>query len=131
MRGLIIIPSVCVVFSCLCFSHSKAYQLISDGVIAIIGPRTSTAVKAMHSVCSKFHIAQLSPSATDPDFMYFMHRYKFLLRMSPSDTLMSFAISDLLGHFKWERMGILTSRTDHGQETMNLAFSFAFLKDPN
>jgi len=89
----------------------SANQLISEGVIAIIGPRTSTAVKAMHSLCSKFHIPQISASATDPEFFYNTQRYRYLLRMSPSDLKMSFAMTDLIKHFKWERMGILTSAT--------------------
>ena len=93
----------------------SANQLISEGVIAIIGPRTSTAVKAMYPLCSKFHIPQISASATDPDFFYKFNQYKFLLRMSPTDTRQSLAMRDLIAHFKWERMGILTSATDYGK----------------
>lgn len=91
-----------------------ANKLISDGVITIIGPRTSTSVKAMYSLCSKFHIPQISATATNPDFFYKWNRYKFLLRMSPTDTMMSLAMKNLIAHFKWERMGILTSATDYG-----------------
>lgn len=94
-----------------------ANQLISEGVIAIIGPETSTAVKATYSLCTKFNIPQISASATDPDFFYNWNRYKFLLRMSPTDTSMSFAMRDLIEHFKWKRMGILTSATDYGKMT--------------
>ncbi|KAJ7380892.1 hypothetical protein OS493_004475 [Desmophyllum pertusum] len=89
----------------------SANQLISEGVIAIIGPRTSTAVKATYSLCSKFHIPQISASATDPDFFYNFRRYNYLLRMSPDDIKMNFAMTDLIGHFKWKRMGILTSNS--------------------
>ena len=92
-----------------------ANQLISEGVIAIIGPRTSTAVKAMHSLCSKFHIPQISATATDPDFYYNNKRYEYLLRMSPSDIDMNFAMGNLIEHFKWTRMGILTSATVYGK----------------
>jgi len=84
-------------------------------VIAIIGPRTSTAVKAMHSLCAKFHIPQISASATDAEFFYNLKRYEYLLRMSPSDLRMNSAMKDLIKHFKWERMGILTSATVHGK----------------
>lgn len=97
-----------------------ANQLISEGVIAIIGPKTSTAVKAMYPVCSKFHIPLISASATDPDFFYkFKSRYNYLLRMSPTDTSMGFAMKHLIGNFKWKRMGILTSATDNGKNNYN------------
>lgn len=69
----------------------------------------------MHSLCSKFHIPQISASATDPEFFYNKQRYKYLLRMSPSDLKMNFAMKDLIKHFKWERMGILTSATVYGK----------------
>ncbi|KAL9979024.1 hypothetical protein ACROYT_G016616 [Oculina patagonica] len=89
----------------------SANQLLSEGVIAIIGPRTSTAVKAMHSLCSKFHIPQITATATDPDFFYNWMRYEYLMRMSPTDLRMSLALTSLIQHYKWERMGILTSAT--------------------
>ena len=37
--------------------------------------------------------------------------------MSPTDTSMGFAMQDLIGNFKWKRMGILTSATDNGKNT--------------
>ena len=84
-------------------------------MIAIIGPRTSTAVKAMHSLCSKFNIPQISASATDPEFYFNNKRYEYLLRMSPSDLKMNQAMEELIKHFKWERMGILTAATVYGK----------------
>ena len=69
----------------------------------------------MHSLCSKFHIPQISASARDPEFFYKRKRYKYLLRMSPSDLKMNQAMKDLIKHFKWEKMGILTSATVYGK----------------
>ena len=69
----------------------------------------------MHSLCSKFHIPQISASATDPEFYFNTNRYKYLLRMSPSDVNMHQAMKDLIKHFKWERMGILTSDMVYGE----------------
>lgn len=87
-------------------------------MIAIIGPKTSTAVKAIYPLCAKFGIPLISASATDPDFFYRNKRYKYLLRMSPTDTDMSFAMKKLISHYKWTRMGILTSATDYGKNTL-------------
>lgn len=89
-------------------------QLINEGVIAIIGPKTSVAVKATYSLCSKLQIPQISASATDPEF-FFNRRYSYLLRMSPDDIKMNYAMRELIAHHKWKRMGILTASTLYGE----------------
>ena len=89
-------------------------QLINEGVIAIIGPKTSVAVKATYSLCSKLQIPQISTSATDPEF-FFNRRYSYLLRMSPDDIKMNYAMRELIAHHKWKRMGILTASTLYGE----------------
>ena len=83
-------------------------------MVAIIGPKTSAAVKAIYPVCSKFNIPLISASATDPSLVYKNNEY--LLRMSPPDTKMSDALVDLIEEYKWNRMGILTSDTDYGKK---------------
>ena len=90
-------------------------QLINEGVIAIIGPKTSVAVKATHSLCSKLQIPQISATATDPDFFFNFRSYSYLLRMSPDDLKMSLAMKELIAHHKWKRMGILTASTLYGK----------------
>lgn len=90
-------------------------QLINEGVIAIIGPKTSVAVKATYSLCSKLQIPQISASATDPEFFFNFRRYSYLLRMSPGDTQMNIAMKELIAHHKWKRMGILTASTLYGK----------------
>ena len=90
-------------------------QLINEGVIAIIGPKTSVAVKATHSLCSKLQIPQISATATDPDFFFNFRSYSYLLRMSPDDIKMSLAMKELIAHHKWKRMGILTASTLYGK----------------
>ncbi|XP_067054539.1 glutamate receptor 2-like isoform X1 [Acropora muricata] len=94
----------------------RANQLISEGVVAIIGPKTSAAVKAIYPVCSKFNIPLISASATDPSLVY--KNTEYLLRMSPPDTKMSDALVDLIKEYKWNRMGILTSDTDYGLNSL-------------
>ena len=90
-------------------------QLINEGVIAIIGPKTSVAVKATYSLCSKLQIPQISASATDPEFFFNYVRYRYLLRMSPDDIRMNYAMQELIAYHKWKRMGILTASTLYGE----------------
>lgn len=80
-----------------------------------MGPITSTAVKSTHGIFKKYHIPQVAPSATDPMFQYSNHRYPYLIRMMPSEIVIDFGILDFIKHYKWERMGILTSRMDYGK----------------
>ena len=112
LQILIIYNKRDISFTCLIHLVNK---LISEGVIAIVGPKTSVAVKATHSLCSKFHIPQISASATDRDFYYNSEHYNYLLRMSPDDIKMNFAMESLIKYYKWERMGILTSATLYGK----------------
>ena len=90
-------------------------QLINEGVIAIIGPKTSVAVKATYSLCFKLQIPQISASATDPEFFFNYVRYRYLLRMSPDDIRMNYAMQELIAYHKWKRMGILTASTLYGE----------------
>ncbi|XP_027050906.1 glutamate receptor ionotropic, kainate 2-like [Pocillopora damicornis] len=107
----------------------KVNQLINEGVIAIIGPKTSVAVKATHPLCSKLQIPQISASATDPD-LYFNSRgrYRYLLRMSPDDTQMNIAMKELIAHHKWKRMGILTASTLYDMNALSQFIGFATAK---
>lgn len=94
----------------------RTNQLVSEGVIAIVSPKTSTAVKAVYPLCSKFHIPLISASATDSEFD--LKKKEYLLRMSPSDNTMKFALRMLIKHHKWNRMGILTSSTYYGMNSL-------------
>lgn len=97
------------------FSNIDAvYEQIQSGVVAIIGPTTSSSVKATHPLCSGFHIPQIAPYATDPSFDFSPDSYRYLVRMSASDAVENRAIADFISHFNWTRMAVLTSRSDYG-----------------
>ena len=97
------------------FANIEAtYWQIYNGVVAIVGPMTSDSVKAVQPLCSGFRIPQIAPYATDPSFSFSAATYPYLVRMSVSDTLENRALADLVTHFGWTRMAILTSRSDYG-----------------
>ncbi len=89
-------------------------KLLSEGVTTIIGPMTSTSVKASHPMCLGFHMPMISPSATDP-MLDDAQGYKYLLRMTPPDSQQSHALVDLIKYFRWDTMAILTDNTDYGE----------------
>ena len=97
------------------FSNIRAvYEQIHEGVVVIVGPTTSSAVKATHPLCSGFHIPQMAPYATDPSFDFSPLSYHYLVRMSASDASENRALADIISHFKWTRIATLTSRSDLG-----------------
>lgn len=93
---------------------NTVYEQIHSGVVAIIGPSTSSSVKASHPLCSGFRIPQIAPYATDPSFDFSPLSYRYLVRMSASDVTENRALADIISHFNWTRMALLTSRSDYG-----------------
>ncbi|XP_070561125.1 glutamate receptor ionotropic, kainate 2-like isoform X2 [Ptychodera flava] len=92
----------------------NACHLISKGVAAIVGPTTSTDVKAVYPVADGLHIPHFAPFATDPTLSQNPNRYTYLFKMSAPDSIQSQALIDIISHFHWSRMAILTSMTDYG-----------------
>lgn len=91
-----------------------AYWQIRGGAVAIVGPTTSSSVKATHALCAGFHIPQIAPYATDPSFDFSADSYSYLVRMSSSDATENRALADFVSHFNWTRIAVLTSRSDFG-----------------
>lgn len=88
--------------------------LIQKGVVAIVGPMTSTGVKFTQPYCAGFHIPQLAPVATDPTFSFTPANFPFLVRLSPSDTIQCQALAGLITHYNWTQIALLTSKDDYG-----------------
>ncbi|XP_078578483.1 glutamate receptor 2-like isoform X1 [Branchiostoma floridae x Branchiostoma japonicum] len=84
-----------------------------SGVVAIIGPGTSSGVKFSNAVCSGLHIPHIAPIATDPTLAN-PEFFPYLLRMSAPDSVQSRALVDLVTYFGWTHMAILTSSDDYG-----------------
>ncbi|CAH1273760.1 GRIK3 [Branchiostoma lanceolatum] len=84
-----------------------------SGVHAIIGPVGSSAVKAVSLVSGAVQIPQIAPVATDP-MLVNQQTYPFLVRLSATDTVQSRVIADVIDHFGWQQMSILTSSDDYG-----------------
>ncbi|KAJ7372454.1 hypothetical protein OS493_018961 [Desmophyllum pertusum] len=88
--------------------------LIHQGVVAIVGPMTSTGVKFTQPYCAGFHIPQLAPVATDPTFAFTPANFPYLVRLSPSDTIQCQALAGLISHYNWTQISLLTSNDDYG-----------------
>ena len=49
--------------------------MMEQNVVAIIGPASSSDVRAIHSICSGLHIPQIAPLATDPNLIKLDHPF--------------------------------------------------------
>ncbi|XP_077998513.1 glutamate receptor ionotropic, kainate 2-like [Glandiceps talaboti] len=92
----------------------NACDLISRGVATIIGPTTSTDVKAVYPIAEGLHIPHFAPFATDPTLSQNPSTYRYLFKMSAPDSIQSKALIDIIDNYHWSRMAILTSMTDYG-----------------
>ena len=96
------------------FLNITVQYLIKKGVVAIVGPMTSTGVKFTQPYCAGFHIPQLAPVATDPTFSFTSANFPFLVRLSPSDTIQCQALAGLISYYNWSQISLLTSKDDYG-----------------
>ncbi|KAI8506510.1 hypothetical protein Bbelb_159370 [Branchiostoma belcheri] len=85
----------------------------SRGVVTIIGPMTSSQVKASSPVSSGLSLPRIVPEATDPTLEN-TRQYRQLVRISWPDSVLSKALIDLLEHFSWDQMSLLVSNDDFG-----------------
>ncbi|XP_002737751.2 glutamate receptor 2-like [Saccoglossus kowalevskii] len=106
-----------------------ACNLISRGVVAIVGPTTSSDVKAVYPIAEGLHIPQFAPFATDPTLSQNPNTYGYLFKMSAPDSWQSRALIDIIAHFRWSRMAILTSLTDYGINGLQEFQRIAILKN--
>ena len=114
--------------SLLIFSYYFTVQyLMQKGVVAIVGPMTSTGVKFTQPYCAGFHIPQLAPVATDPTFSFTPANFPYLVRLSPSDTIQCQALAGLISHYNWTQFALLTSKDDYG---LWLFLSLSHLNSP-
>ncbi|RDD40176.1 Glutamate receptor ionotropic, kainate 1 [Trichoplax sp. H2] len=90
-----------------------ACQIIRKDVWAIIGPLTSSDVRAVQNLCAELHIPQISPSATNPGLEN-KPNFPFLIRMSPSDYYQGKMVGAVFERFRWTYAAIFVSNTDFG-----------------
>ena len=62
------------------FLFPACYQL-EQGVSIVIGPGSSSEVKATHPICAGLRIPQIAPIATDPTLSIDTANYPYLLKV--------------------------------------------------
>ncbi|KAI8506505.1 hypothetical protein Bbelb_159320 [Branchiostoma belcheri] len=85
----------------------------SQSVMAIIGPTTSSQVKASSPVGSGLFLPHIAPEAYDPTLQN-AQQYPQLVRISWPNSVFSKTLVDLLEHFSWDQMSVLVSDDDFG-----------------
>ncbi|RDD37362.1 Glutamate receptor ionotropic, kainate 2 [Trichoplax sp. H2] len=91
----------------------KACEIMSQGIVTLIGPLSSSATKGVQNICSPLQMPQIAPVATDPSLSSNFN-YNYLLRIIAPDNFQSTAIASIVERYKWTKMSILASSTDFG-----------------
>ena len=107
------------------FFHYLVQYLLKQGVVAVVGPMTSTGVKFTQPYCAGFNIPQIAPVATDPTFSFTPANFPFLVRLSPSDSIQCRALAGLISHYNWTQFALLTSKDDYGLWNKILIFNYS------
>ncbi|XP_035681483.1 glutamate receptor 2-like [Branchiostoma floridae] len=92
--------------------QQECYQA-SQGIVAVIGPASTSQVIASSLVSSGLSLPQIAPEATDPTLGN-SQQFPQLIRISWPDSVLSKALIDLLEHFSWDQMSILVSNDAFG-----------------
>ena len=69
-------------------------------IAGLIGPGSSTVTIQVQNLLALFNIPQIGYSATSKDLSD-KARYRYFLRVVPSDSLQAQALADLVRHYKW------------------------------
>eukprot|EP00058_Branchiostoma_floridae_P028587 XP_002614078.1 hypothetical protein BRAFLDRAFT_67336 [Branchiostoma floridae] len=93
--------------------QNTCYQA-TQGIVAVIGPATTTSVKAVHPVCAGLQIPHIAPWATDPTLTDNINQYPYLVKMMPPDSMQSKAIAAFAEKHDWNRLALFTSTSDYG-----------------
>ncbi|KAI8489787.1 hypothetical protein Bbelb_324170 [Branchiostoma belcheri] len=93
--------------------QNTCYQA-TQGIVAVIGPATTTSVKAVHPVCAGLQIPHIAPWATDPTLTDNINQYPYLVKMMPPDSMQSKAIAAFAEKYNWNRLALFTSTSDYG-----------------
>ncbi|XP_048581549.1 glutamate receptor ionotropic, kainate 2 isoform X2 [Nematostella vectensis] len=94
----------------------KAISLVDRGAVAIVGPMELFGVEAIQRFCSELQVPQVAPLTDGLSFTYNPCEQQLLTRMSTGYIPLFKAIVDLIRHYKWKKVSILTSRDNQGRE---------------
>lgn len=87
---------------------------VSNKTIAVIGPDLSDMARAVADLASLFRIPIVSPSATN-EALNDKTRFPHFFRTVAPDSFQAKLMIDLVRHFKWNYIALLTSDDDYGR----------------
>eukprot|EP00794_Sanderia_malayensis_P015244 gene15244-16818_t len=93
---------------------TKSMKNKQGETVAIIGPDFSEIARAVSDLAGLFNVPVVSPSATS-DFLGDRKRFRHFFRTVPPDTYQTRVIANLLTHFKWNYVVLLSSDDEYGR----------------
>ncbi len=91
-----------------------AGEVISQGVVGIVGAASSSVSKAIASGPAKTNkVPQISYSSTNADLSN-KSVYPYFLRVVPPDSVQGFAVANIVKEFGWKQVATLATSDDYG-----------------
>ncbi|XP_076923861.1 glutamate receptor 3.4-like [Bidens hawaiensis] len=91
----------------------EALELMTNNVVSIIGPQSSTIAHIISHVTTELHIPTLSFSATDPTISSLQHPY--FLRTTLTDHHQMSALADVITHFDYKKIIAIYVDNEYGR----------------
>ncbi|CAK7348965.1 unnamed protein product [Dovyalis caffra] len=91
----------------------RAFQLLEEEVVAIIGPQSSVIAHMISAIANGLQVPLVSYAATDPTLSAL--QFPFFVRTTQSDSYQMAAMADLVGFFRWKEVIAITVDDEYGR----------------
>jgi ionotropic glutamate receptor len=90
-----------------------AFQVLEEGVVAIIGPQSSAIARMISEIANGLEVPLISYAATDPTLSAL--QFPFFLRTAQSDSYQMAAMADLIDFYEWKEVIAIFVDDDYGR----------------
>lgn len=96
----------------------RAFQILENGVVAIIGPQSSSIAHMLSQIANGFHVPLISYAATDPTLSAL--QFPYFIRATHSDLYQMTAMADLIEFYEWKEVIVFFLDNDYGRNAISV-----------
>ncbi|XP_060672354.1 glutamate receptor 3.7 [Ziziphus jujuba] len=90
-----------------------AFQVLEEGVVAIIGPQSSSMAHMISEIANGLQVPLISYAASDPTLSAL--QFPFFVRTTQSDAYQMAAMANLIEFYGWKEVIVIYEDDDHGR----------------
>ena len=90
-----------------------AFQVLEEGVVAIIGPQSSAIAHMISEIANGLRVPLVSFAATDPTLS--ASQFPFFIRSTQSDSYQMAAVAELVDFYEWKEVIAIFVDDDYGR----------------